>query len=171
MTYHQVCNKSNMTDATSGAGYPTLPEHLSFVAIHLHLTTSWLELLILPEHPSFMAIHLHLTTSWLELLILPEHPSSVAIHLHLTTSWQEFLILPEYPSFVTIHLHLTSLRQGTSYPSGAPEFRSNPLSLLKLWDRIPLMARCTRYNIMLQGLSVTCVWSVVFSKYSGVLHQ
>jgi len=39
---------------------------------------------------------------------------------------------------------------------------------LKLWDRIPFMARCTRYNIMWWSLSVTCGRSVVFS---GFLHQ
>jgi hypothetical protein len=29
MTYHRVCNKSNMTSATRGTGTATLPEHLS----------------------------------------------------------------------------------------------------------------------------------------------
>jgi len=32
-------------------------------------------------------------------------------------------------------------------------------------------ARCTRYNIMWWHLSVTCSRSVVFSGYSGFLHQ
>jgi hypothetical protein len=36
------------------------------------------------------------------------------------------------------------------------------LSLLKLWVRIPFMARCTRYSIMWSRLSVTCDRSVVF---------
>ena len=45
------------------------------------------------------------------------------------------------------------------------------LSPLKLWDRIPLMARCTWYNIVWYSLSVTCGRSVVFSGYSGFLHQ
>ena len=45
------------------------------------------------------------------------------------------------------------------------------LSPLKLWVQIPLMARCTRYNIMWSSLSVTCGRSVVFSGYSGLLHQ
>jgi len=45
------------------------------------------------------------------------------------------------------------------------------ISPLKLWARIPLMARCTRYNIMWQSLSVTCDRSVVISRYSGFLHQ
>ena len=39
------------------------------------------------------------------------------------------------------------------------------------WVRIPLMARCTRYNIMWYNLSVACDKSVVFSRYSGSLHQ
>jgi hypothetical protein len=45
------------------------------------------------------------------------------------------------------------------------------LSPLKLWDRIPLMVRCTWYNIVWKSLSVTCGRSVVFSGYSGFLHQ
>jgi hypothetical protein len=40
---------------------------------------------------------------------------------------------------------------------------------LTLWFRIPLMARCTWYNIMWSSLSVTCGKSVVFSGYSGFL--
>ena len=43
------------------------------------------------------------------------------------------------------------------------------LSPLMLWVRI--MARCTWYNIMWSSLSVTCDKSVVFSWYSGFLHQ
>ena len=33
------------------------------------------------------------------------------------------------------------------------------------------MARCTRYNIIWSSLSVTCIMSVDFSRYSGFLHQ
>jgi len=40
-----------------------------------------------------------------------------------------------------------------------------------LWVRISFMARCTRYNIMWQCLSVTCGRSVVFSGYFRFLHQ
>jgi hypothetical protein len=36
-----------------------------------------------------------------------------------------------------------------------------------LWVRIPLMVRCTQYNIMRLSLSVTCNRLVVFSGYSG----
>jgi len=43
------------------------------------------------------------------------------------------------------------------------------LSQLKLWVWIPLMVRCTRYNIMLISLSVTYDRSVVLSGYSGFL--
>ena len=43
--------------------------------------------------------------------------------------------------------------------------------LLTVWFRIPLMARCTRYNIIWYSLSVTCGRSVIFSGYSGFLHQ
>jgi hypothetical protein len=45
------------------------------------------------------------------------------------------------------------------------------LSPLKLWVRTPFMVRCNRYNIMWQIMSVTCDRSVVFSWYSGFLHQ
>jgi hypothetical protein len=42
---------------------------------------------------------------------------------------------------------------------------------LKLWLRIPLMARCTRYNITWYSLSVTCGRPVVFSGCPGSFHQ
>ena len=45
------------------------------------------------------------------------------------------------------------------------------LSPLKLWARIPHMARCIRYNIMWYILSVTWDRSVFFSVYSCFLHQ
>ena len=45
------------------------------------------------------------------------------------------------------------------------------LSPLTLWVRIPLMVRCTWYNIIWKRLSVTCNGSVVFSGYIGFLHQ
>ena len=40
-----------------------------------------------------------------------------------------------------------------------------------MWVPIPLMARCTRYNIMRYRLSVNCDRLLVFSGYSGLLHQ
>ena len=42
---------------------------------------------------------------------------------------------------------------------------------LKLWVRTPFMAMCTRYNIMWLSLSVSCDRSVMFSRYSGCLHE
>jgi hypothetical protein len=45
------------------------------------------------------------------------------------------------------------------------------LSPLKLWVWIPLMQRCTRYNVMWYSLPVTCGRSVVFSGYSCFLYQ
>jgi hypothetical protein len=45
------------------------------------------------------------------------------------------------------------------------------LSTLTLWVRIPLMTRCTRYNIMWWSVSVTYGRSLVFSGYSGFLQQ
>jgi hypothetical protein len=50
-----------------------------------------------------------------------------------------------------------------SYDSWIYNYLCNQcLSPLTLWIRIPLMARCTRYNIMWQSLSVTCGRSVFF---------
>ena len=45
------------------------------------------------------------------------------------------------------------------------------LSSLKVWIRFPLMARCTRYNIMWLSWSVTCDRSVVLSGYSTIFYQ
>jgi hypothetical protein len=42
------------------------------------------------------------------------------------------------------------------------------LSYLKLWVRIPLKAKCTRYSFMWSSFSVTCCRSLIFS---GFLHQ
>jgi len=46
--------------------------------------------------------------------------------------------------------------QSWSYGSWICSYLCNQwLSQLKLWFRIPLIARCTRYNIMWYSLSVT----------------
>jgi hypothetical protein len=45
------------------------------------------------------------------------------------------------------------------------------LSPLKLCVRTPFIMRCTRYNMMWWSLSLTCGRLVVFSAYSGFLHQ
>ena len=45
------------------------------------------------------------------------------------------------------------------------------LSPLMLWVLIPLMVRCTRYNIMWYSLSVTCGRSMVFSGYSSFTNK
>ena len=45
------------------------------------------------------------------------------------------------------------------------------ISPVKLWVRNPFMARFTRCNFLWKCLSVTCSRSVVFSGYSGFLHQ
>jgi hypothetical protein len=58
------------------------------------------------------------------------------------------------------------------YGSGIYNYMCNQcLSPLKLWVRTPFMARCTRYNIMWQSLSVIYGRLVVFSGHSGFLHQ
>jgi len=46
-----------------------------------------------------------------------------------------------------------------------------PVPPLKLWVQIPLMMRCTWYNFMWSSLSASCDRLVVFSGYSGFLHQ
>ena len=48
---------------------------------------------------------------------------------------------------------------------------SQCLSPQRLWVRVPLMGRCTRYNIMWYNLSVTCSMSVLISGYSDLFHQ
>ena len=45
------------------------------------------------------------------------------------------------------------------------------LSPLILWVQIPLMAKCTWYNIIWSSLSVTCNRSEVIAGYSGFLHK
>jgi hypothetical protein len=47
------------------------------------------------------------------------------------------------------------------------DFRVMKVSLLTSNN----ISSCTQYNIMYLSLSVTCDRSVVFSKYSGFLHQ
>ena len=42
---------------------------------------------------------------------------------------------------------------------------------MQVMSSTTVQARCTRYNIMWYSLSVTCDISVVFSGYSGFLHQ
>ena len=57
-------------------------------------------------------------------------------------------------------------------PSWSYNYQCNQwLSPLTLWVRIPLMVRCTQYNIMWSSLSETCGRSNVFSMYSGFLHR
>ena len=45
------------------------------------------------------------------------------------------------------------------------------LSARKLWVWIPLIARCSQYSIMWLSLSVTWGRSLVFSVFSGFLHN
>ena len=71
-------------------------------------------------------------------------------------------------------LHVLSILMSCSYGSWIYNYISNQyLSLLTLWVRISLVARCTRYNVhvMWWSLSVTCGSSEVFSGYSGFLHK
>jgi hypothetical protein len=54
--------------------------------------------------------------------------------------------------------------QPWSYGSWIYNYLCNQcLSPTKVWIRIPLMARCTRYNIMWKGLSVTCGMLMVYT--------
>ena len=66
---------------------------------------------------------------------------------------------------ISCHLHFKKrLSWLWSYGSWIYNYLYNQcLSSLKLWFRIPLMARCTWYNNMWSSLSVTCDRSVVFS--------
>ena len=78
-----------------------------------------------------------------------------------------------YENLINNYLFVLLLKGSSwSYGSWIYDYLCNQcLSLLKLWGRNPFMAWCTRYNIMWQSLSVTCDRSVVFSGYSGFLHQ
>jgi hypothetical protein len=84
-------------------------------------------------------------------------------------------------TFITLLSHFTisnglHIYQGSpwlwSYGSWIYNYLCNEcLSPLTLWVRTPFMTRCTRYNIMWVSLSMTWERSVVFSGYSGFLHQ
>jgi hypothetical protein len=56
-----------------------------------------------------------------------------------------------------------------SYVSWIYNFLCN--QCISLWVWMPLMVKCTQYNIMWSTLSVTCGRSVFFFGYSGFLHQ
>jgi hypothetical protein len=59
-----------------------------------------------------------------------------------------------------------------SYGSWIYNYQCNQcLSSQKLWVRIPVIARCTGYNIKWSSLAVTWDRSVVFFGYSDFLHQ
>ena len=82
--------------------------------------------------------------------------------------WNTFF--HHYDAFKSVHLHSIAILRDISW---IYHYLCNQyLSQLKLWVRIPHVVRCTRYNIMLCVCqSVTCDRSVVFSVYSGFLHQ
>jgi hypothetical protein len=91
-----------------------------------------------------------------------------------TGSWEPLVFDIIHVTFCIIDLsELTTIYSWSwSYGSCIYNYLCNRcLSPLKLWVWIPLMVRCTRYNIMWLSLSVTCDRSVVFSRYSGFLHQ
>jgi hypothetical protein len=78
------------------------------------------------------------------------------------------------PSFycLSITWHHNLCRWSWSYGSWIYNYLCNQcLSPPMLWVQIPLMVRCSRYNIMWLNLSVTCGRSVVLSGYSGYLHD
>jgi hypothetical protein len=59
-----------------------------------------------------------------------------------------------------------------SYGSWIYSYLCNQVSITtNIVSSNPAQERCTRYNIMWESLSVTCGRSVVFSRYSGFLHQ
>jgi hypothetical protein len=84
----------------------------------------------------------------------------------------EYIII--YTGIVRQSYHI--IQKGPSWPWSYGSWIYNYLfsqclSPLTFWIRTTLMARCTRYNIMWWSFSVTCDRSVVFSGYSGFLHQ
>jgi len=93
----------------------------------------------------------------------------------LVTFWYTITFLHISWYWDTVWYHIT-LIQGPpwwwSYSSWIYNYLCNQyLSQLMLWVRIPLMARCTRFNLMRSSFSVGCDSSVVFSGFSGLLHQ
>jgi hypothetical protein len=86
----------------------------------------------------------------------------VLILLNLFSSWicMKYL-LPDFQNPT-----IKGLSWSWSYGSWIYNYLCNQcLSPLKLWAPIPLVARCTRYNIMWKSLSVTFGWPVVFSGF------
>ena len=59
-----------------------------------------------------------------------------------------------------------------SFGSWISHYKCNQcLSTLMLWVWIPLMARCTRYNLIWYICSLVCDRTMVFSEYSGFSKQ
>ena len=123
-----------------------------------------------------------------ELLTLRDHLSSSMIflnygvhvdHLFNFLSWvfcficlHSVFLVQCYLRFCVVHYWLIVVVVAMVwYKLKTICWKNQCLSPLKLWVQAPFMARCTRYNIMRYRLSVNCDRLLVFSGYSGLLHQ
>ena len=96
------------------------------------------------------------------------------LNWYTITRWVDTLLLSNTLSWFCANQFLLLLLKGVMWPHGSWIYNyicNQCIKPLKLWVWIPLMVRCTRYNIMWQSLSVTCGRSVVVSGSSGFLHQ
>jgi hypothetical protein len=94
---------------------------------------------------------------------------------NMTLKCDRSLIIFSFPGNGTTNIHIINCTSSHSYDVHVTSsklkcktFREYVLektvgaSSLKLWVRIPVVARCTRYSIMWYSLSVTCNRSVFF---------
>jgi hypothetical protein len=138
---------------------------------------------LIPGHPSQLAIWTRLIEIW-NLLQLPmkSEPITTKVVISNPAHGKMYLVQHYVINFVSesifknknwkhcvSHMCLCTDTR-TSFPvSNMNQVNWDLELIVKLWFRIPLMARCTWYNIMWSILSVTCGRSVVFSGYSGFL--
>ena len=150
--------------------------HITFLHISWYWDTVWYHIIFL--HISFdwllfdTILHFYIYRLIGYILI----PYYIFIHITwLVTFWYTITLLHISWYWDTVWYHIT-LIQGSpwslSYSSWTNNYICNQyLSKLMLWARIPLMAKCTRFNFMRSSLSVICGSLVVFSGSSGLLHQ
>jgi hypothetical protein len=140
---------------------------------------------VLPGHHLSVYVNLHCVTKYFifldfflfKIFTCPSDLRPFFSHYHFTHQWKAFDTFDFCESafnFIFQFQLFSHIFKGSSwwYGSWIYNYLCNQcLSPLKLWVRTPFMTRCTRYNIMWWSLSVTCDRSVVFSGFSGFLHQ
>ena len=133
--------------------------------------------MILIKHSLFYLYTLYIQTinnvMWLWLIrklnISPEYRSlifNILTHYNIKICWTSQNMFSSHYQKQFFVLIQRWLSWSWSYCSWIYNYLCNQcLSSLTLWVQIPLMARCTRYNIIVINLSVTFGRSVVFSVY------